>query len=155
MNRATRSSTRTGKAKASFCSTNPPGHCPPERLVFYCRTISASTAPLTPRRTCCPYTHVLIIALRVSRSCELFPARLYQSCFEMVRSWMALKLTGAVPDSPKTTRGSLDNILDTPLLVVRLSGTPPIILKHPSRSGPFCSEPPPTLLHKFQKELQI
>ena len=25
-----------------------------ERLVFYCRTTSASTAPRTPRRTCCP-----------------------------------------------------------------------------------------------------
>jgi len=29
-----------------------------ERLVFYCRTTSASTAPRTPRRTCCPYAHV-------------------------------------------------------------------------------------------------
>jgi len=27
-----------------------------ERLVFYCRTTSASTAPCTPRRMCCP-TH--------------------------------------------------------------------------------------------------
>ena len=26
-----------------------------QRLVFYCRTTSASTAPRTPRRTCCPY----------------------------------------------------------------------------------------------------
>ena len=25
-----------------------------ERLVFYCRTTSASTGPRTPRRTCCP-----------------------------------------------------------------------------------------------------
>ena len=44
-----------------------------ERLVFYCRTTSASTAPRTPRRTCCPYAYVLITVLRVSRSCELFP----------------------------------------------------------------------------------
>jgi len=27
-----------------------------ERLVFYCRTTSAGTAPRTLRRTCCPYT---------------------------------------------------------------------------------------------------
>jgi len=44
-----------------------------ERLVFYCRTTSASTAPGTPRRTCCPYAYVLITVLRVSHSCELFP----------------------------------------------------------------------------------
>ena len=43
------------------------------RLVFYCRTTSASTAPRTPRRTCCPSAYVLITVLRVSRSCELFP----------------------------------------------------------------------------------
>ena len=51
-------------------------HFPPalrERLVFYCRTTSASTAPRTPRRTCCPYAYALITVLRVSRSCELFP----------------------------------------------------------------------------------
>ena len=29
-----------------------------ERLVFYCRTTSASTAPHTPRRTCRPYGFV-------------------------------------------------------------------------------------------------
>jgi len=46
---------------------------PGERLVFYCRTTSASTAPRTPRRTCCPYVHVLITVLRASRPCELFP----------------------------------------------------------------------------------
>ena len=44
-----------------------------ERLVFYCQTTSASTAPRTPRRTCCPYAYVLITVLRVSRSCEHFP----------------------------------------------------------------------------------
>ena len=27
--------------------------------MFYCRTTSASTAPRTPRRTCCPRAHVL------------------------------------------------------------------------------------------------
>ena len=43
-----------------------------ERLVFSCRTTSASTAPRTPRRTCCPYAYVLISVLCVSRSCELF-----------------------------------------------------------------------------------
>ena len=43
-----------------------------ERLVFYCRTTSASTAPCTPRRPCCTYAYVLITVLRVSRSCELF-----------------------------------------------------------------------------------
>jgi len=42
-------------------------------LVLYCRTTNASTAPRTPRRTCCPYAHVLIAVLRVTRSCELFP----------------------------------------------------------------------------------
>jgi len=31
-----------------------------ERLEIYCRTTSASTAPRTPRRTCCPYAYVLI-----------------------------------------------------------------------------------------------
>ena len=41
---------------------------PTERLVFYGRTTSASTAPCTPRRTCCPYAYVLITVLRVSRS---------------------------------------------------------------------------------------
>ena len=41
-------------------------------LVCYCRTTSASTAPCTPRRTCCPYAYVLVTVLRVSRSCELF-----------------------------------------------------------------------------------
>ena len=30
----------------------------PERPVFYCRTTSASTAPRTPRRMCCPYASV-------------------------------------------------------------------------------------------------
>ena len=30
------------------------GHGQPERLVFYCRTTSASTAPCTSRRMCCP-----------------------------------------------------------------------------------------------------
>ena len=44
-----------------------------ERLVFYCRTTSASTTPRTPRRTCCPYAYALIAVLRVSRVCELFP----------------------------------------------------------------------------------
>jgi len=44
-----------------------------ERLVLYCRTTSASTAPRTPRRTCCPCAYVLITVLRVNRSCELFP----------------------------------------------------------------------------------
>ena len=39
-----------------------------ERLVFYCRTTSACTAPRTPRRTCCPYAYVLITVNRVSRS---------------------------------------------------------------------------------------
>ena len=39
---------------------------PRERLVSYCRTTSASTAPRTPRRTCCPYAYVLITVLRVS-----------------------------------------------------------------------------------------
>ena len=33
------------------------------------RTISPSTAPRTPRRTCCPYAYVLITVLCVSRSC--------------------------------------------------------------------------------------
>ena len=41
-----------------------------ERLVLHCRT---TTAPRTPRRTCCPYACVLITVLRVSRSCEIFP----------------------------------------------------------------------------------
>ena len=35
----------------------------PERLVFYCRSTSASTAPRTPRRKCCPYAYVLITVL--------------------------------------------------------------------------------------------
>jgi len=35
-------------------------HLRPERLVFYCRTTSASTALRTPRRTCCPCTYVVI-----------------------------------------------------------------------------------------------
>ena len=43
------------------------------RLAFCCRTTSASTAPRTPRRTCCPYAYVLITVPRVSRSCEHFP----------------------------------------------------------------------------------
>jgi len=42
-------------------------------LVFYCRTTSASTAPRTPRRTCCPYAYVLATVPRVSSSCENFP----------------------------------------------------------------------------------
>ena len=45
----------------------------PERLVFYCRPTSASTAPRTLRRTCCPDAYVLITVLRVSRFCKLFP----------------------------------------------------------------------------------
>ena len=44
----------------------------PEKLVFRCRTTSASTAPRTPRRTCCPYAYVLLTVTRVSRSCDLF-----------------------------------------------------------------------------------
>ena len=40
---------------------------------IYCRTTSASTVPLTPRRTCCPCAYMLATVLRVSRSCELFP----------------------------------------------------------------------------------
>ena len=32
----------------------------PERLVFYCRTTSASTAPRTPRGTYCPYAYLLL-----------------------------------------------------------------------------------------------
>jgi len=40
---------------------------------FFCQTISASTAPRTSRRTCCPYAYVLVTVLRVSRSCEHFP----------------------------------------------------------------------------------
>ena len=43
-----------------------------ERLVIDCRTTSTSTAPGTPRRTCCFHAYVLITVLRVSRSCELF-----------------------------------------------------------------------------------
>ena len=42
-----------------------------ERLVFYRRTTRASTAPRTPRRTCCPYAYVLMTVPRVSRSCVL------------------------------------------------------------------------------------
>ena len=43
-----------------------------QRLVFYCRTTSASTAPCTSRRMCCP-THCASYSARVSRSCEHFP----------------------------------------------------------------------------------
>ena len=39
-----------------------------ERLVLYCRTTSASTAPRTHRRMCCPYAYVLITVLRVSQN---------------------------------------------------------------------------------------
>ena len=35
-----------------------------QRLVVYCRTTSASSAPRTARRTCCPYAYVLITVLR-------------------------------------------------------------------------------------------
>ena len=35
-------------------STSNPPPATPERLVFYCRTTSASTAPPTPRKTCGP-----------------------------------------------------------------------------------------------------
>ena len=42
-----------------------------QRLVSYCRTTSASTAPCTSRRTCCPCAYVLVAVPRVSRSCEL------------------------------------------------------------------------------------
>ena len=47
----------------------PPRQCPRpagslsltrQRLVFYCRTTSVSTAPCKPRRTYCPYAYVLI-----------------------------------------------------------------------------------------------
>ena len=48
-------------------------HAGGERLVFYCRTTSANTAPRTPRRTCCPYAYELITVLRVSRSCKIPP----------------------------------------------------------------------------------
>jgi len=34
-----------------------------QRLLFYCRTTSASTAPRTPRSTCCHYAYVLITEL--------------------------------------------------------------------------------------------
>ena len=64
----TRASTQVRKARA------PAHHSRQrERPIFYCRATSASTAPRTPRRTCCPYASVLITVLRVSRSCELFP----------------------------------------------------------------------------------
>ena len=36
-----------------------------ERLIFYCRTTNASTAPRTPRKTCCPHAYVLVTVLRV------------------------------------------------------------------------------------------
>ena len=43
-----------------------------ERLVLYCRTSSASTAPRTLRRTGYPFAYVLINVLRVSHSCQFF-----------------------------------------------------------------------------------
>ena len=41
-------------------------HLQSKRLVFHCRTTSASTAPCTPRRTCCPHAHVRITGPRGS-----------------------------------------------------------------------------------------
>ena len=66
MPRAVCAAMRTAGAASSrngriACTT-----CTPERLVVYCRTTSASTAPRTPRRTCCPYACVLITVLLVS-----------------------------------------------------------------------------------------
>ena len=73
-----------------------------ERLVFYCRTTSASTAPRTPRRTCCPYAYVLITVLRVSRSCELF-----QECgVEGSRAGGGRGATGVV--AARTVPGKVD-----------------------------------------------
>ena len=40
-------------------------------MVLYCRAASASTAPRTPRRTCCPHAYVSVTVLRVSNSCEM------------------------------------------------------------------------------------
>ena len=42
-----------------------------QSLVFHFRTTSASTAPRTPRRTCCPFAYLLNTVLRVSRSRKL------------------------------------------------------------------------------------
>jgi len=44
-----------------------------ERLVCYCRTTSASTAPYTSRRMCCPTHCVLVTVPRASRACQHFP----------------------------------------------------------------------------------
>ena len=44
-----------------------------ERFVIHRRTTSASTAPRTPRRTCCSDAYVLNTVPRFSRSCEHFP----------------------------------------------------------------------------------
>ena len=60
-----------GALRPTVCNTV--GITTPERLVFDCRTTSASTAPRTPRTTCCPYADVLSTVFRVSRSCGLFP----------------------------------------------------------------------------------
>ena len=61
---------------ASSPTTATGAYLTPERLVFYCRTTSASTAPHMPQRTCCPCAYVLITVPPVSRSCELTPETL-------------------------------------------------------------------------------
>ena len=72
-----------------------------ERLVLYCRTTSASTAPRTPRRTCCPYAYVLITVLRVSHSCEHFPDGL--DLHLLTSGWKVRAVLGA-PDREQCRR---------------------------------------------------
>jgi len=43
-----------------------------ERLVSYCRTTRASTAPRTPQRTCCPHASVLATVVQQVGGFESF-----------------------------------------------------------------------------------
>ena len=91
-----------------------PSRAAPERLVFYCRTTSASTAPCTSRRMCCP-TYCASCCARVSRSCEHFPdgfdLHLLQAALNMPHRWSdrsALSCFGWVVAWPnlRSVRGS-------------------------------------------------
>ena len=72
-----------------------------ERLVFYCRTTSASTTPCTSRRMCCP-THCATVP-RVSRSCEHFPDGFDLHLLHVAVQWKPPGLTG--PAHHRSARG--------------------------------------------------
>ena len=80
-----------------------------QRLVFYCRTTSASTAPCTSRRTCCPYAYVLITVLDVVPARDMPRDRQHPSTYSSL-----IGFTSCIVKSFRSRRSFISSPLWTP-----------------------------------------